>query len=63
MVVGDVMQMLHMALLLPGIIKEWITTLGPEKVGSLCTGDASSLRAARPLVASSEGFTHILQGW
>ena len=44
-----------------GIIKDWITMLGPEKVGALCTNDAGNLKAVRSLVVSTEGFTHIAE--
>ena len=35
--------------------------LGPEKVGSLCTDDTSTLKTARRLVLAAQGFTHIVE--
>lgn len=43
-----------------GLVRDWIAMLGPEKVGSLCTDDTSTLKTARRLVVAAEGFTHIV---
>ena len=43
------------------VLMKWVTMLGPAKVGSVCTDDIAGLAAARSLLPSMPGCTHIVQ--